>query len=196
MLQGEREMASANKSLGRFDLTDIPGAPRGVPQVEVTFDIDANGILNVSAKDKSTGKAQSIVIRASTGLSEEEIQKMVMDAEAHKEDDRKFHELVGARNQADALVHSVSKSLTDAGDKVPGDERAHIEAALNDLKDAMKGNDKENIEARTQALSKASEKLASMQGQSGPEVTPDAAEAAPKKSADDIVDAEFEEIKK
>ncbi len=196
VLQGEREMASANKSLGRFDLTDIPGAPRGVPQVEVTFDIDANGILNVSAKDKSTGKAQSIVIRASTGLSEEEIQKMVMDAEAHKEDDRKFHELVGARNQADALVHSVSKSLTDAGDKVPGDERAHIEAALNDLKDAMKGNDKENIEARTQALSKASEKLASMQGQSGPEVTPDAAEAAPKKSADDIVDAEFEEIKK
>ena len=197
VLQGEREMASANKSLGRFDLADIPKAPRGVPQVEVTFDIDANGILNVSAKDKSTGKAQSIVIRASTGLTEEEIQKMVMDAEAHKEDDRKFHELVGARNQADALVHSVSKSLADAGEKVPGDDRAKIEAALNDLKEAMKGSDKDSIEAQTQALSKAAESLASLQSTTGgAEGAAEAPEAKPKAGNDDIVDAEFEEIKK
>lgn len=194
VLQGERDMASANKSLGRFDLSDIPAAPRGMPQVEVTFDIDANGILNVSAKDKSTGKAQSIVIRASTGLSEEEIQKMVLDAEAHKEDDRKFQELAGVRNQADAVVHSVSKALQEAGEKVPGDERAKIEAAINDLKEAMKGNEKANIEARTQALTQAAEKLGQF-SQAG-QATGSEEPASAKKSGDDVVDAEFEEIKK
>lgn len=195
VLQGERDMASANKSLGRFDLADIPAAPRGMPQIEVTFDIDANGILNVSAKDKSTGKAQSIVIRASSGLSEEEIQKMVQDAEIHREEDRKFQELAGTRNQADALMHSVSKSLQEAGDKVPGDVRAELEASINDLKDALKGNDKAQIEARTQALSKAAEKLGQF-AQAGAASSNEAGQSSSQKAGDDVVDAEFEEIKK
>ncbi|WP_456374025.1 molecular chaperone DnaK, partial [Thiolapillus sp.] len=152
VLQGEREMASANKSLGRFDLTDIPPAPRGVPQIEVTFDIDANGILNVSAKDKASGKEQKIVIKASSGLSDDEIQRMVSDAEAHAEEDRKFRELVEVRNQADALIHATEKSLADLGEKVAPEERAAIEAASNDLKDALKSDDKATIEAKTKAL--------------------------------------------
>ncbi|MCD6048415.1 MAG: molecular chaperone DnaK [Gammaproteobacteria bacterium] len=201
VLQGEREMASANKSLGRFDLADIAPAPRGVPQIEVTFDIDANGILHVSAKNKATGKEQSIVIRASSGLSEEEIQKMVKDAEAHKEEDRKFHELVTARNQGDAMVHATIKALADAGDKIPADEKAKIEAAINELKEAVKGDDKAAIEAKTQALAAASGKLTEFlqaqaggqQAQGGP--TEDAGSSS-KKGGDDVVDAEFEEVKK
>ncbi|WP_419615705.1 molecular chaperone DnaK, partial [Thiolapillus sp.] len=160
VLQGEREMASANKSLGRFDLTDIPPAPRGVPQIEVTFDIDANGILNVSAKDKATGKEQSIKITASSGLSDEEIEKMVKDAEAHAEEDKKFHEMVETRNQADAMLHATKKSLEEMGDKVDGAERANIESLMKELEEAMKGDSKTAIEAKTKALAEASGKLA------------------------------------
>ncbi len=149
VLQGEREMASANKSLGRFDFTDIPPAPRGMPQIEVTFDIDANGILHVSAKDKATGKAQSIKIQASSGLSEAEVEKMVKDAEAHAEEDHKFHEFVTARNHADNMIHSVTKSMKEAGDKVSADERQAIERAITALKEVMKSDDKEAIEAKT-----------------------------------------------
>jgi molecular chaperone DnaK len=151
VLQGEREIASANKSLGRFDLSDIPPAPRGVPQIEVIFDIDANGILNVSAKDKATGKEQSIVIKASSGLSDEEVERMVQDAEANAEEDKKFHEMVGVRNQADSMIHAVTKSLDEMGDKVEPSERAEIEAAVSDLKDALKGDSKDAIEAKTKA---------------------------------------------
>src|SRR5438067_1413237 len=160
VLQGEREMASANKSLGRFDLADIPPAPRGIPQIEVTFDIDANGILNVSAKDKATGKAQSIKIQASSGLSESEVEKMVKDAEEHAAEDRKFHDLVSVRNQADNMVHAVTKSLKDAGDKVSADERQTIERAIDALKEAIKTDIKEDIEAMTKALTDASAKMA------------------------------------
>ena len=169
VLQGEREQASANKSLGRFDLTDIPPAPRGMPQVEVSFDIDANGILHVSAKDKATGKEQSIRITASSGLSEDEINNMVKDAEAHAEDDKKFHELVSARNNADAMIHATQKSMEELGDKLDGSERGNIEAAINDLKAALDGDDKEAIEAKTKALTdasaKMSEKLYAQQGE-------------------------------
>ncbi len=198
VLQGEREMASANKSLGRFDLSDIPPAPRGVPQVEVTFDIDANGILNVSAKDKATGKEQSIVIKASSGLSDEEIDRMVKDAEAHADEDRKFNELIQARNQGDALVHSVEKSLKDLGDKVEADEKQSIEAAVSELREALKGDDKDAIEAKTQALSEAAAKLAQKaygteeQAQQQAGAGGDASGAA---GGDDVVDAEFEEVK-
>jgi molecular chaperone DnaK len=200
VLQGEREIASANKSLGRFDLTDIPPAQRGQPQIEVTFDIDANGILNVSAKDKATGKAQSIVIKASSGLSEDEIKQMVSDAEAHKEEDKKFHDLVTARNQADQQIHSTSKTLEDAGDKVPADEKAKIEAAINELKEAMKGNDKEAIEAKTQSLSTAAAQLtealnASNQAQQQSSGSEQSEQPQAKKASDDVVDAEFEEVK-
>src|SRR5690554_3828333 len=160
VVQGERKQAAQNKSLGRFDLADIPPAPRGVPQIEVTFDIDANGILNVSAKDKATGKEQSIVIKASSGLSDEEVDRMVKDAEAHAEEDKKFHELVTARNQADALIHATNKSLKDLGDKVDADEKAKIESAVEALQEAIKGEDKDDIEAKTNALSEASAKLA------------------------------------
>ncbi len=205
VLQGEREMASANKSLGRFDLTDIPPAPRGVPQIEVTFDIDANGILNVSAKDKATGKEQSIKITASSGLSDEEIEKMVKDAEAHAEEDKKFHEMVDARNQADAMLHATRKSLEDLGDKVDAAERANIESLIKDLEDAMKGDSKSAIEAKTKALADAAGKLAEKQYQQA-----DAGAAAGAGAAgagagagganaggaadDDVVDAEFEEV--
>ena len=194
VLQGEREMASANKSLGRFDLADIPPAPRGTPQIEVTFDIDANGILNVSAKDKATGKEQSIVIKASSGLSEEEVEKMVKDAEAHADEDRKFHELVTARNQADGLIHATNKSLTDLGDKVEADEKAKIEAAIAALQEALKGEDKADIEAKTTALSEAAGNLAERAYAENAEAGGnDAAEGASAQS-DDVVDAEFEEV--
>jgi molecular chaperone DnaK len=146
VMQGERDRATDNKSLGKFDLSDIPPAPRGMPQIEVTFDIDANGILNVSAKDKATGKEQRIVIKASSGLSEEEIKQMVRDAEAHAAEDKKFRELVDTRNRADALLHATEKSLKDLGDKVTGEERAAIEAALSDLRGVLKGDDKAAIE--------------------------------------------------
>ncbi len=205
VLQGEREMASANKSLGRFDLTDIPPAPRGVPQIEVTFDIDANGILNVSAKDKATGKEQSIVIKASSGLSEEEVERMVKDAEAHAEEDRKFHELVSARNQADNMIHATEKSLKELGDQVSEAEKKDIEDAIAALREAMKGDDKADIEAKTAKLAEYSGKMAERlygqkDGQSEQSASQQQAEAggssAGKKAADDdVVDAEFEEVK-
>ena len=160
VLQGEREMASGNKSLGQFNLSDIPPAPRGMPQIEVTFDIDSNGILHVSAKDKATGKENKIKIQASSGLSEEEVQRMVKDAEAHAEEDHKAMELVTARNQCDAMIHSVQKTLKEHGDKLDGDEKAKIEAALKDAEEALKSGDKDTIEAKTQALAEASHKLA------------------------------------
>ncbi|MBA2408874.1 MAG: molecular chaperone DnaK [Gammaproteobacteria bacterium] len=197
VLQGEREMASANKSLGRFDLADIPPSPRGMPQIEVTLDLDANGILNVSAKDKATGKQQSIVIKASSGLSDDEIDKMVRDAEAHVEEDRKFHETVAARNQGDNLIHGAGKSLKDLGDKVDPDERKQVETAIVELREAMKGDDKDQIEAKTATLSEASAKIAERayaQKQDGGD-KPTGGEANTKKSnSDDVVDAEFEEV--
>jgi molecular chaperone DnaK len=192
VLQGEREMASANKSLGRFDLADIPPAARGVPQIEVTFDIDANGILNVSAKDKATGKQQSIVIKASSGLSDEEVEQMVKDAEAHADEDRKFQELVTARNQADGLVHATKKSLTDLGDKVEADEKSKIEAAIADLEEAIKGEDKDDIEAKTAALTEAAGKLAERAYAENAEAGESA--QAEANANDDVVDAEFEEV--
>jgi len=210
VLQGEREQAAGNKSLGRFDLTDIPPAPRGVPQIEVSFDIDANGILNVNAKDKATGRQQSITIRASSGLSDAEVEQMVKDAEAHAAEDQKFHELVTARNQADGMIHSVRKSMTDLGDKLEEGEKNSIEAAIKDLEEAMKGDDKDAIEAKTQALTQASSKMAERiyaeQGGAGAEgaAGPGAAGGAPGGEAgggkagggaDDVVDAEFEEVK-
>jgi molecular chaperone DnaK len=199
VLQGERERAADNKSLGRFDLTDIPPAPRGVPQIEVKFDIDANGILNVHAKDKATGRAQSIVIKASSGLSDDEIDRMVKDAEAHAEEDKKFHELVAARNQADSLIHATRKSMEQLGDKVESDEKEHVENAIKELEEAMKGEDKARIEAKTKALtdvsSKMAERLYAQQG--GGEAGGGGAEggAESKESGEDVVDAEFEEVK-
>lgn len=200
VLQGEREMASANKSLGRFDLSGIAPAPRGMPQIEVTFDIDANGILHVSAKDKATGKEQSIVIRASSGLSDDEINQMVKDAEANAEEDKKFHELVMARNFADQLVHSSRKSLTELGDKVSNEDKEKIEAAAKDLEEAIKTDDKDAIEAKTKVLSEASAKIAEMlyqqQGaQAGAEGAAEADSSGEAKEGEPI-DAEFEEVKK
>lgn len=199
VLQGEREMASANKSLGRFDLSGIGPAPRGMPQIEVTFDIDANGILNVSAKDKATGKAQSIVIRASGGLSEEEIQRMVSDAESNADEDRKFHELVNTRNQADNLIHATSKAMKEAGDKLSGDEKSELEAAITALKDEMKNSDKSAIEAKTEALtsltSKMSDKLYAQPGQAEAGEGATTAESQhSQEQGDNVVDAEFEEV--
>jgi len=199
-LQGEREQAAGNKSLGRFDLQDIPPAPRGVPQIEVAFDIDANGILNVSAKDKATGKEQSIVIKASSGLSDEEVDAMVKDAEIHADEDKKFHELVTARNTADQMIHATEKSLEDLGDQVEAEEKKSIEAAVAELKEAVKGDDKDDIEAKTAKLTEVSGKLAERvyanQAQQG---AGDAADAASETSADakadDVVDADFEEVK-
>jgi molecular chaperone DnaK len=199
VLQGEREMASANKSLGRFDLSDIPPAPRGMPQIEVTFDIDANGILHVSAKDKATGKAQSIVIKASSGLNEDEIKNMIKDAESHAAEDRKFHELVTVRNQADNMIHAVTKSLSEAGDKVSADERQSIERAVEALKEAVKGNDKDLIEAKTKELTDASSKMAeqlyAQQGQQPGAETAGAQSGSSTDKGDTVVDAEFEEVK-
>ena len=193
VLQGEREQAAANKSLGKFDLADIPPAPRGVPQIEVTFDIDANGILNVSAKDKSTGKEQSIIIKASSGLSEDEVEKMVKDAEAHADDDAKFKELVQIRNQADHLVHSTEKSLAEVGDDFDAESKQKIEAALAELKEAIKGDDKENIEAKTKSLTEAATALAA--AVTAKAEAPEGEEPQNPGNADEgVVDAEFEEI--
>jgi molecular chaperone DnaK len=198
VVQGERKQATQNKSLGRFDLADIPPAPRGMPQIEVTFDIDANGILNVSAKDQATGKEQSIVIKASSGLSDDEVEKMVQDAEAHAEEDKKFEELTAARNQGDAMVHTARKTLEDAGDKASDEEKSNIEAAITALEEALKGSDTAEITAKTEALTEAvsgvAQKMyadAAQQAEAGhgPE-----AEAA-RDAGDDVVDAEFEEVK-
>jgi len=209
VLQGEREQAAGNKSLGRFDLQDIPPAARGVPQIEVTFDIDANGILNVSAKDKATGKEQSIVIKASSGLSDDEIENMIKDAELHADEDKAFHELVTARNTAEGMINATEKSLTDLGDQVEAEEKATIEAAIAALQEAIKTDDKDDIEAKTTALTEAAGKLAerayAQQG-AGAEGAADAAENAYDASgsgsessssagADDVVDADFEEVK-
>ncbi|MAZ05812.1 molecular chaperone DnaK [Marinobacter sp. SS8-8] len=197
VVQGERKQAAQNKSLGRFDLADIPPAPRGVPQIEVTFDIDANGILNVSAKDKATGKEQSIVIKASSGLNDDEIEKMVRDAEANAEEDRKFEELVRVRNQGDAMVHAVRKTLKDAGDKVSDSEKESIEASIKELEEALEGSSKEDIEAKTQKLTEVSSELAQKMYADQAEQAQQAGgqEDAQAKQADDAVDAEFEEVK-
>ena len=203
VLQGEREMASGNKSLGEFNLEGIPAAPRGMPQIEVTFDIDANGILHVSARDKASGKENKITIKASSGLSESEIQRMVKDAELNAEEDKKLREVVDARNQLDALTHQVKKSLTEHGDKIDAAEKSAIEAALKDAEEALKGNDKDDIEAKTQALSQASHKLAEKMyadagqagGGAGPEAAAGGGSGGSKADDGDVVDAEFEEVK-
>jgi molecular chaperone DnaK len=198
VLQGEREIASANKSLGRFDLAEIPPAPRGVPQIEVSFDIDANGILNVSAKDKATGKKQSIVIKASSGLSDDEVQRMVKDAEAHADEDRKLKELIGARNQADGMIHATEKSVKELGDQVSADEKSAIESAVEALKEAVKGDDKESIEAKTNALAEVSGKLAErVYAQKAGDTSSESAgsDGSSSKADDGVVDAEFEEVK-
>jgi len=193
VIQGERKQAAQNKSLGRFDLADIPPAQRGVPQIEVAFDLDANGILNVSATDKGTGKEQSIVIKASSGLSDEEIDQMVRDAEANAEEDKKFEEMVQVRNTADGLVHATKKTLEDAADKIEAAEKETIEAAIADLEEALKGDDKDAIEEKTKALTEASqsmaEKLYAEQGAEG------GAQPEAEAGQDDAVDAEFEEVK-
>jgi len=197
VLQGERERASDNKSLGRFDLTDIPPAPRGMPQIEVAFDIDANGILNVSAKDVKTGKEQRIVIKASSGLSEADIKRMVGDAEAHAEEDRKFRELVGARNKADAAVHTVEKALKDVGDKVSDDEKKAAQKSIDAVKAAMGGDDREEIERLTQALEQASTAvLQKLYAQSAGGAAGDGSgSSGADAKKDDVLDAEFEEVK-
>ena len=195
VLQGERKQASQNKSLGRFDLADIPPAPRGVPQIEVTFDIDANGILHVSAKDKATGKHQSIVIKANSGLSEEEIEQMVRDAEANAEEDRKFEELVTVRNQGDQLVHATRKMLTEAGDKATEEDKANIEKAIGELEVAIKGDDKAEIEAKIAAVSQASTPLAQKMYAEQPQGGEGEQAGDNAQSGDDVVDAEFEEVK-
>src|SRR5690606_9091977 len=196
VLQGERKQASQNKSLGQFNLEDIPAAPRGMPQIEVTFDIDANGILHVGAKDKATGKQQTIQVKANSGLSDEEVDKMVRDAEAHAEEDRKFEQLVQTRNQGDHLLHSTRKMLEEAGDKASDDEKSAINSALDQLETALKGSDAEEIEAKTKAVADASGALAqrlyaeaAQQGQPGAEANAGSA------AGDDVVDAEFEEVK-
>jgi molecular chaperone DnaK len=201
VVQGERKQASQNKSLGRFDLSDIPPAQRGMPQIEVTFDIDANGILNVSAKDKATGKEQSIVIKASSGLSDDEIQKMIKDAEANAESDRKFAEVVTARNTLEGLIHATEKTLKDAGDKATAEEKSAIEAALTEARDVAKADDLAKIEAATTKLTEASgslaQKLYAEQQAAGANAGAGAQQAGGNsKAADDgVVDAEFEEVK-
>src|SRR4051812_35879585 len=204
VLQGERDVASGNKSLGQFNLTDIPTAPRGMPQIEVTFDIDANGILHVSAKDKATGKENKIKIQANSGLKEEEIKRMVQDAEAHAEEDKKAIELITARNQCDALVHSVKKSLAEYGDKISADEKGKIEAALKDAEEALKSDNKETIDAKSQALATASHKLAeqmyakeqaAQQPAGGGDANANAQGGGAKKDDGNVVDAEYEEVK-
>jgi len=200
-MQGEREMARDNKSLGQFNLEGIPPAPRGMPQIEVTFDIDANGILHVSAKDKATGKENKITIKASSGLSEAEIQRMVKDAEAHADEDRKTRELVDTRNQADSTVHMVRKALSEHGDKLGADEKSKIEAAIKSTEEAMKGNDKDAIEAAMRDLSQISQKLGERmyaQDNAGAQAGGDGQSQQPgggKGGEGDVVDAEFEEVK-
>jgi molecular chaperone DnaK len=200
VLQGEREVVSGNKSLGQFNLSDIPPAPRGMPQIEVTFDIDANGILHVSAKDKATGKENKIKIQASSGLSEAEINKMVQDAEAHAEDDRKALELVTARNQLDSLIHSTHKSLKEYGDHLTADEKTAVEAALKEAEEVVKGDDKDAIDAKAEALATAAQKLGEKmyaaeqaKAQAGESGAASGTEA--KKDEGDVVDAEFTEVK-
>lgn len=202
VLQGERERADGNKSLGRFDLQDIPPASRGTPQIEVSFDIDANGILNVSAKDKATGKEQSIVIKASSGLSDAEVENMVKDAEAHADEDKKFQEAVGIRNNADNMIHATKKSMDEMGDKLDADEKSGIESAIAALEEALKGEDAADIEAKTTALTEASGKMAErMYAEQAAQAGGDAGAAGagaeePQNNAnDDVVDAEFEEVK-
>jgi molecular chaperone DnaK len=203
VLQGERDRAADNKSLGKFDLTDIPPAPRGMPQVEVSFDIDANGILNVSAKDKATGREQKIVIKASSGLNEEEIKRMVRDAEAHAAEDKRFRELVETRNKADAMIHAVERTLKDLGDKVQPAERASVEAAISDLRTALKGDDRNVIEKKAEALAQASAGIAQRAAAGGQPGGGEAGAAGPQGAAgaqsgggrEDVVDAEFEEVK-
>jgi len=200
VMQGEREVATANKSLGRFDLSDIPPSQRGIPQIEVTFDIDANGILNVSAKDKATGKEQKIVIKASSGLADDEVEAMIKDAEAHADEDRKHRETVESRNQADAMIHAAEKSLVDLAEQVEDEDKANIETAIADLKKSLEGSDKDDIDVKTQALAEASSKLAEKAYSSnadeagGPEPV-DANASASSNAEDDVVDAEFEEVK-
>ena len=202
VLQGEREMASGNKSLGQFNLSDIPPAPRGMPQIEVTFDIDANGILHVSAKDKATGKENKITIKANSGLSDDEIQRMVRDAEAHAEEDKKAHELVDARNHLDTLVHSVKKALAEHGDKI-GDDKAKIEAAIAEAEEAIKSGDKAAIDAKSEALGAVSQKLGehiyaqaqAEAGAAGPAGGAGASASGTKANEPDVVDAEFTEVK-
>jgi len=196
VLQGERKQAAQNKSLGRFDLTDIPPAPRGMPQIEVTFDIDANGILHVSAKDKATGKEQSIIIKASSGLAEEEIERMVRDAEANAEEDRKFEELVTARNQGDGMVHATRKMIADAKDKITDEEKSNIEIAISELETAIKGDSKEEIDAKVQALTAVTtpvvQKMYAEQAQSAQNAQPTEGNT---NNAENVVDADFEEVK-
>jgi molecular chaperone DnaK len=214
VFQGEREMATGNKSLGEFNLEGIPPAPRGLPQIEVTFDIDANGILHVSAKDKGTGKENKITIKANSGLSEAEIEKMVKDAEMNAAEDQKKLELVQARNQADGMIHSVKKSLAEHGDKLDAGEKEKIEAALKDAEEALKSDDKATIEAKTEALMSASQKLgeklyadqaaaAAAAGAAGTSASAGAGSqagssggASSKPADDNVVDAEFKEVKK
>ena len=196
VVQGERKQATSNKSLGRFDLADIPPAPRGMPQIEVTFDIDANGILNVGAKDKATGKEQSIIIKASSGLSDEEIDAMVKDAEANAADDQKFEELVQARNTADGLAHAAKKTLEEAGDKASDEEKAAIEAGIKQVEEAVQGDDKDAIDEAAKVLSEASaglaQKLYAEQAEAGEQGEQSEGQQAP---GDDAMDAEFEEVK-
>ncbi|ERS90811.1 molecular chaperone DnaK [Halomonas sp. PBN3] len=197
VLQGERKQASGNKSLGRFDLADIPPAPRGVPQIEVAFDLDANGILNVSAKDKATGKEQSIVIKASSGLSDEEIEQMVRDAEAHADEDKKFEELVQLRNQADGMVHAARKTVEEAGEHASDEEKEAIESAAKELEEAIKGDDKDDIQAKLDKLTEASgnlaQKMYAAQAEAGQQAGGEAGDAGAKPE-DDVVDAEYEEV--
>ena len=206
VLQGERERAADNKSLGKFDLSDIPPAPRGMPQIEVSFDIDANGILNVSAKDKATGREQKIVIKASSGLNEDEIKRMVRDAEAHAAEDKRFRELVETRNKADAMIHAVERSLKDLGDKVESSERAALESAISELRTALKGDDQAVIEKKTEALAQASAGIAqkayaAQPGEAGAAAAgaagaePGAAGGGATGGKENVVDAEFEEVK-
>jgi len=203
VLQGEREVASGNKSLGQFNLEGIPPAPRGTPQIEVIFDIDANGIMHVTAKDKATGKENKITIKANSGLSEAEIQAMVKDAELHAEDDKKVHELADARNQADGMVHMVKKSLTEYGDKLDAAEKESIEAAIKDVESVLRDGDKDTIVAKTEALSAAAQKLGEkMYAQQQAEGAPQGAGAGGQQQAGektvegDVVDAEFTEVNK
>jgi molecular chaperone DnaK len=195
VLQGERERAADNKPLGQFNLEGIPPAPRGIPQIDVTFDIDANGILHVTAKDKATGKENKITIKASSGLSDTEVEHLIKEAEAHSEEDKRFHELVQARNQADALIHATRKSMTELGDKVESGEKADIESAIKDLEEVIKGDDKSRIDDKSRALSEASAKMAErVYSQAGGSEPGGGAETGAHTTEEDVVDAEFEDV--
>ena len=192
VIQGERTQATQNKSLGQFNLGDIPPAARGMPQIEVSFDLDANGILNVSAKDKNTGKEQSITIKSSSGLSDEEVDKMIKDAESHAEEDKKFQELVTSRNMADSLVHSTKQTLEELKDEISEDEKTAIDAAVSELEESIKGDDKEAIDAKVQNLSEKAEVLAQKAQEKASSEGPSEGGA---EANDDVVDADFEEVK-